>query len=577
MNIFAARFSVTVAGILILFETRTYAEPPGSTKPIFQSIPWELQYGCLVTSTENDGLEDELKDRLLKGKPTDQVRAATTLWEGRSRRYCRDVLEFIKKSNVDVPSFRTLQKQINASLTPQAILKEMEEGDLVWAIWLAVQAPSEEFVPELLANLRREFEMPATLLALGKTRDKRAFLPLIKRLYEKDEVVAGAAAHALGDLGFPEAEKDLLTMLDHPASGRWCQWHICDALGKVGSPQVIVPLSRFAEDQTYLFVIDVQGAAMGAIVAIERRYPKVFPSRISHGEVTKLATISDKQLANTLDLAFSDNGNYLGTVHSDQKIHVWDINKKTCFYSLETDLRVDSIRGLVNDDFLIVGEDKQGTVLSIVRAKTRRIANWKKLPKDSSWSLVSSKDAQLFAYTDSMKSDIVFWEAETGREARTDSKSDRPLCFDPKRLTALIGTESGDMEIWDVSRGKRRSVLQGNGQPVWCAAISSDDQFMATGTDWRVTVWDRKTNKPIGTYRSDSRIQSVDFTSDGKKLIIADTEGPIRIWDHATKTCSIAAHSKAPARLSRDGRLLATSSVSGESIYLWDPNSAIKP
>ena len=247
--------------------------PPRNIKPGAFSRsylnPPQLQFTCVGT---RDGNEERYAKQLAdtEADPSDRLNAADTLWRGRSRRYATDVLKFLAGPPPGGESFRALQREVDASVRPEAILRELREGDYLWGTWLAFLRPHKDFVPALLAGLKDKPKMlPETMLALGDSGDPRAIEPLLALLGSEDYRTAGDAAQALGYLGVPEAEPKLIVALaeDNP----WRQVNVCGALAKMGTRRALPALELLAKDNRYTGALNVRGMAEYAVTKIKKR------------------------------------------------------------------------------------------------------------------------------------------------------------------------------------------------------------------------------------------------------------------------------------------------------------------
>ena len=163
-----------------------------------------------------------------------------------------------------------LQREVDASVRPEAILRELREGDYLWGTWLAFLRPHKDFVPALLAGLKDKPKvLPETMLALGDSGDPRAIEPLLALLGSEDYRTAGDAAQALGYLGVPEAEPKLIVALaeDNP----WRQVNVCGALAKMGTRRALPALESLAKDNRYTGALNVRGMAEYAVKKIKMR------------------------------------------------------------------------------------------------------------------------------------------------------------------------------------------------------------------------------------------------------------------------------------------------------------------
>ena len=247
--------------------------------------PPELQFSCAGSS---DSEEDKLAKSVTKGDPPQQLAAARELWQGHSRRQASHVLQYLAGPPPGGEGFRKFQREADAALKPQAVLRELNEGDYLWGTWLAFLRPHEELVPTLLAGLKdkpprqigargkgKSEYFAETTLALGNSGDARALGPLLELLKGDDYRVAGDAANALGYLGSAESEASLIAAL--AADNGWRQVNACIALGKFGGREALPALEKLAKDDRYTGALAVQGAAANAIERITKREPPPAP------------------------------------------------------------------------------------------------------------------------------------------------------------------------------------------------------------------------------------------------------------------------------------------------------------
>ncbi len=248
-------------------------------RPKFSRVylnPPELQFGCVSSSDPEEG---KLAKLLADGEPHRQLAAAKTLWEGHSRRQAANVIKYLAGPPPGGDGYRKLQREIDAALKPQAILRELTEGDYLWGTWLAFLRPHEDAVPTLLAGLKDEPPRDLltkgkgkskffheTMLALGNSGDARALEPLLGLLKSENSWIAGDAANALGYLGDASVEPKLIEAL--AGENTWRQLQASMALAKFGSRKA---LEKLANDERYTGALNVRGMADDAIQRINER------------------------------------------------------------------------------------------------------------------------------------------------------------------------------------------------------------------------------------------------------------------------------------------------------------------
>ncbi len=143
--------------------------------------PPELQFSCFgMGNAAEKGYAARLNEA--DADPADRLAAARALWRGRSRRHASDVLKFVAGPPPGGAIYRAFQREVEASLQPRAVLRELQEGDYLWGTWLAFLRPHADLVPALLAGLKGGPKspprpIPETMLALGNSGDPRALNP----------------------------------------------------------------------------------------------------------------------------------------------------------------------------------------------------------------------------------------------------------------------------------------------------------------------------------------------------------------------------------------------------------------
>jgi WD40 repeat protein len=75
-------------------------------------------------------------------------------------------------------------------------------------------------------------------------------------------------------------------------------------------------------------------------------------------------------------------------------------------------------------------------------------------------------------------------------------------------------------------------VLKENEDPHWCLAISSDGQYLATGSgDNGIYIWDMEKDEVIKKlYGHTNSIESVQFSPNNQYLIAGSDDGTCTLW-----------------------------------------------
>jgi WD40 repeat protein/tetratricopeptide (TPR) repeat protein len=134
----------------------------------------------------------------------------------------------------------------------------------------------------------------------------------------------------------------------------------------------------------------------------------------------------------------------------------------------------------------------------------------------------------------------------------------------------------------DAATQKVTSQAQDTGHTISAAALSPDGRLLATNfpsAGW-VHVIDTQTGRPIAKHGSAhaAPVSALTFSGDGYKLVTADVEGTIKIWEDARKLTSKSAaartlkgHEAAITQVgfSSDGRQLVSTSAD-QTARIWD-------
>jgi WD40 repeat protein/serine/threonine protein kinase len=156
----------------------------------------------------------------------------------------------------------------------------------------------------------------------------------------------------------------------------------------------------------------------------------------------------------------------------------------------------------------------------------------------SAQALAWSADGQ-FVATGGDNRTIRIWDPKTGREQRTlaSPASILSLAFAPNGRTLAVGAEGAGVQLLDLATGSVKRNLRTRGRGPSRLTFSPDGQKLATS------------NLSFGGYGADNRVWSIDaeegsldvsssgdalwfaFSPDSQRLVLADHQGTIRLWD----------------------------------------------
>jgi len=170
--------------------------------------------------------------------------------------------------------------------------------------------------------------------------------------------------------------------------------------------------------------------------------------------------------------------------------------------------------------------------------------------------------------------------------------------------TKLLASMDGNFQVWDVQTGKvlARSKPQigvhtpnevdkgqsetgdspskpTGGQGDMSAKFSPDGtKVVSADSNNFVTIWDAETGEEVARLEGHSgTVSSVSFSPDGKKVVSSSVDQTVRIWDVETSSELKVLESSKPvlnARFGPDFNILTSSS---DFVQLWPPFSAVTP
>lgn len=185
------------------------------------------------------------------------------------------------------------------------------------------------------------------------------------------------------------------------------------------------------------------------------------------------------------------------------------------------------------------------------------------------------------------------WDAATGRVliAAFDGHTNRVsgVAFMPDGRRIVSASTDGTLRLWDAATGQQIGAALAGGQdgPLHRLAVSADGSRIAAsghsfiarrqGRDF-VRLWDGATGQPVPTRwnGADAGFTAFAFTADGRRLLVGERNGGLRLIDLASGEAAGPAfigHSLGvtSALFSPDGSHVA--SADGNGLRLWDAHT----
>jgi len=187
-----------------------------------------------------------------------------------------------------------------------------------------------------------------------------------------------------------------------------------------------------------------------------------------------------------------------------------------------------------------------------------------------------SRDGKVSLWDVEMKKVVAKWTGHT--------EPTRSLCWSADGERVVSGSNDGTIRVWDVESGDTvLGPIKTGHEYVSAVTYSPDTTKIATGgyDETALKIWDAKTGNLLSTIKLDSKVFSLAWTSDQKKLITG-SDPSIRIFDTATwqQIAILEGHTNSVYSVSlfQNDRLLASGSFD-RTARLWnlDTNLPVGP
>lgn len=328
------------------------------------------------------------------------------------------------------------------------------------------------------------------------------------------------------------------------------------------------------------------------------------------------------------NIAYSPDGHSLATTSWDRSVKIWEIRSHDDaltdttkgYYQFSKEIphqvRGISIYGFSNDSkhLVTIGKYNCGSIWNIEHQKvefelkghldTATVAayspNGKSIATGSADSTIIIWDANNGRPLDTLKgnkgriksicfaangkwlasiasdSTIRVWDFERGvqiREIKAPSGGLNCITFSPDGQLA-VGSDDRLVRIWDWENSILLQTLKEHADAVTCLDFSPDNRYLVTGTrhgDGSARLWDLDRGNVVTSFRGNAHavfsVQNVQFSPNGKQLLLAYGGGNCELWDLETNKMLLTLEGN-EAHFSPDGKSVATSNLF--DIVVWE-------
>ena len=252
------------------------------------------------------------------------------------------------------------------------------------------------------------------------------------------------------------------------------------------------------------------------------------------------------------DFAVAKVRQVLASAGKHGQVLIWDLEGKTLvdeirdqecqvigveFARAGSDLVIACREGTIRIQSLEYEKDEDGSLV-ISRGPVRQLSGQAKGLSDLS---ISPDGSTVVAASDDGR--LVRWEYSSGRplaawEREHDDRISR-LEFTPDGRRIISVSFDRSLTVWDNTTGEPNRWLKIHSEIVTDLAVLKDGKLVTSSWDGRILLWDIRGGgkKPEKEFIGHTTgVTSIDISADGRKLISADSEGLVKLWDMETET-----------------------------------------
>ena len=280
-------------------------------------------------------------------------------------------------------------------------------------------------------------------------------------------------------------------------------------------------------------------------------------------------------------VSYNIDGNEIVSASDDGTIRIWDTETWECKIQKGHSDKVLCLAYSPNDKMIVsTSADKTVRLWDCEISQECQMRLLKK-SDDFSGNGLFNYDGTLLAWMDNEQV-IRIWNLYSGdciNEINTKAFVEKPIslyAFSPV-CNQLISSSEGTLYIWNTDSGVCEHTFIGHEKPVNYAEFDLNGLFVASASDDRtVKIWGIKDNRCFNTIPFDNGVELSMFSPNGKELLVLDCRGMLSLIDLerkiVTKEIKIYENFRKvnSISISPDGNLVCIAYQLEANIDLWD-------
>ncbi|WP_271251619.1 WD40 repeat domain-containing protein [Pseudanabaena sp. Chao 1811] len=164
---------------------------------------------------------------------------------------------------------------------------------------------------------------------------------------------------------------------------------------------------------------------------------------------------------------------------------------------------------------------------------TKKVIKTCEIPIHTDAKLAMSHDEQIFFYANFQRIEVISISGE-----RLLTIYGPPTCIMvilpcPDLQTMIIGTQDGQILVWNYKTGERIRQIQVNNTAIRSLVITPNQQHLISASDdGSINVWDLQTGNLVRSLIGHTTaVHTLSLTGDGKTLMSSSVDGCVNLWD----------------------------------------------